>query len=64
MEPVNLLKIDASLLQDHSCLDLTDHCYFFGEYSGKKGFNHSEMNQLIWNFDSIAALRLLAVLGP
>lgn len=50
METSKLQKIDVSLISDHSCLESTDHCYFFGEYTGRQGFNHSEMNQLVWNF--------------
>lgn len=50
MQTFKLQKIDDSLLQEHSCLDRTDNCYFFGEYAGRKGFGHSDMNQLIFNF--------------
>lgn len=50
MATFKLQKIDDSLLQEHSCLEPTDHCYFFGEYAGRQGYGHSEMNQLIYNF--------------
>lgn len=49
MKETNLQRIDESLLQEHSCLDATDYCYFLGEYAGGLGFKHSEMNQLINN---------------
>lgn len=50
MEKFKLQKIDESLQREHSCLELNDQCYFFGEYTGRKGYSHSEMNQLIFNF--------------
>lgn len=50
METSKLQKIDESLQLEHSCLDSTDMCYFFGEYSGRQGYSHSDMNQLIFNF--------------
>ena len=43
-------KIDESLLPQHSCLVPKDHCFFFGDYSGREGFNYSDTNSLIWNF--------------
>lgn len=45
-----VLHIDNSLLQEHSCLDVNDKCYFFGEYAGRQGYSHSDMNQIIFNF--------------
>lgn len=50
MEPIKLQKIDESLLPEHSCIEATDRCYFVGEYASGRGFNHSEMNQVINNF--------------
>lgn len=50
MEPIKLQKIDESLLPEHSCIESTDRCYFVGEYASGRGFNHSEMNQVINNF--------------
>lgn len=44
-----LTKIDELKRPDHHHLDGEDNCYFFGEYTARKGFRHSETNQLIWN---------------
>ncbi|MCW5588636.1 MAG: hypothetical protein KIT27_03125 [Legionellales bacterium] len=45
-----LLKIDQYLIAQHIYLEKTDHCYFLGEYASRQGYNHSPMNQLIFNF--------------
>jgi hypothetical protein len=50
LKKLTLQKIDDSLLQEHICLSSDDKCYFFGEYTGRQGYSHSEMNQLIFNF--------------
>lgn len=50
MDPVKLLKIDESLISEYSNLEPTDHCFFLGDYASRRGFNHSEMNQVINNF--------------
>ena len=50
MEPIKLQKIDESLLLEHSCIEPADRCYFVGEYASGRGFNHSEMNQVVNNF--------------
>jgi hypothetical protein len=50
MQKINLLKIDELLLHEHHCIESTDFCYYIGEYYGRKGFNFSPMNQLIFNF--------------
>ena len=44
-----LTKIDELTRPDHHHLDGDDSCFFFGEYTARKGFRHSETNQLIWN---------------
>lgn len=49
MEVIRLQRIDESILPEHSCLETTDYCYFLGEYASGRGFNHSEMNQIINN---------------
>lgn len=49
MDVIRLQRIDESILQEHSCLETTDYCYFLGEYASGRGFKHSEMNQVINN---------------
>lgn len=48
--PNRLQRIDDQLLSKHHCLNPEDECYFFGEYAGRMGCQHSPMNQLIFNF--------------
>lgn len=48
--PERLTKIDELTRGDHTYLDETDECYFFGDYSARKGFSHSTTNNLILNF--------------
>ncbi len=45
-----LQRIDQLLLPDHYYLSLDDECYFYGEYTAKGGFAHSDTNRLILNF--------------
>lgn len=45
-----LQRIDQLLLPDHFYLEVDDECYFYGEYTVKGGFAHSNTNQLILNF--------------
>jgi hypothetical protein len=49
---VKLTKVDKLTLQNltHWHLDENDECYFFGEYTARRGFNFSDTNQLIYNF--------------
>jgi hypothetical protein len=49
---VNLTKVDELILrtQAHWHLDEGDNCYFYGEYTARRGFNFSHTNQLIFNF--------------
>lgn len=44
-----LTEIDELTRPEHYHLDESDKCYFFGEYTSRKGFSHSETNQLIHN---------------
>jgi len=44
-----LQKVDELLIAQHSCLEKSDYCYFLGEYVSRKGYEHSPMNQLIFN---------------
>jgi hypothetical protein len=43
VEKFTLQKIDESLQEEHLCLESTDKCYFFGEYTGRQGY--SPMNK-------------------
>ncbi len=49
MKNVKLQKIDESLISEHSCLKPEDPCFFLGEYASRQGYQHSPMNQLIFN---------------
>jgi hypothetical protein len=48
--PLRLTKIDDLARPDHSYLTAADDCYFFGEYTARKGFAFSATNRLILNF--------------
>lgn len=48
--PQRLTKVDELTRPDHSYLTATDTCYFFGEYSARKGFAYSQTNNLVLNF--------------
>jgi hypothetical protein len=48
--PQRLTKIDELTRGDHTFLDQSDECLFFGDYSARKGFSHSATNSLIANF--------------
>jgi hypothetical protein len=48
--PQRLTKIDELTRGDHTYLDATDECLFFGEYTARKGFAHSATNNLVLNF--------------
>lgn len=52
-----LTQIDASVRSDHYYLTENDVCLFFGEYTARRGFSHSETNQLISNLKKSVALR-------
>lgn len=45
-----LQRIDEFLLIDHHHLQNDDQCYFYGEYTARRGFSHSKTNDLILNF--------------
>lgn len=45
-----LQRIDQLLLPDHFYLSDEDDCYFYGEYTTRKGYAHSDTNKLILNF--------------
>ena len=44
-----LTQIDSSVRGDHFYLTEEDVCLFFGEYTARRGFSHSDTNQLISN---------------
>jgi len=44
-----LLKVDKSVLSQHSFLSPNDLCYYIHEYTAREGYAHSEANQLIHN---------------
>jgi predicted amidophosphoribosyltransferase len=48
--PPRLTKIDELTRGDHTFLDASDECLFFGDYSARRGFTHSATNHLILNF--------------
>jgi hypothetical protein len=48
--PQRLTKIDDLARPDHWYLTPEDDCYFFGEYTARKGFAFSATNQLTLNF--------------
>lgn len=47
--PNNLTEIDPLTRPDHSYLTADDECMFLGEYTARKGFAHSNTNNLIFN---------------
>ena len=47
--PKNLTEIDPLTRPDHGYLTADDECLFLGEYTARRGFAHSETNQLIFN---------------
>lgn len=49
MRVINPIKIDKSILHNHSYLEETDHCFFFMEYTARKSFEYSPANQIIKN---------------
>jgi predicted amidophosphoribosyltransferase len=48
--PDRLTLIDETNRDGHSCLEVNDKCYFFGEYFAGKGFQGGGTNQLIYNY--------------
>jgi predicted amidophosphoribosyltransferase len=44
-----LTRIDDLTFPDHYRLDITDECYFVGEYTARAGYNFSATNDLIHN---------------
>lgn len=52
-----LTQIDASVRSDHYYLTEDDICLFFGEYTARRGFSHSDTNQLISNLKKSVSLQ-------
>ncbi len=50
MVVARLSKIDELHRPEHYLLTDEDECYYFGEYTAKKGYSYSETNDLISNF--------------
>src|ERR1700684_2001923 len=55
--PQRLTKIDDLTRSDHWYLSESDHCFFLGEYTARKGFAFSATNQLILNFKKSVTTR-------
>lgn len=55
--PQRLTKIDGLTRPDHWYLSDSDHCFFLGEYTARKGFAFSATNQMILNFKKSVATR-------
>lgn len=47
--PTRLSKIDELTRADHTFLEPEDECYYIGDYTARRGFAFSEMNNLINN---------------
>ena len=47
--PSNLTEVDPLTRPDHSYLTGDDECFFLREYTARKGFAHSDTNNLVIN---------------
>jgi len=47
--PLRATKIDEINRKDHYYIVEEDQCFFIGEYTSRKGFQHSQTNQLVLN---------------
>lgn len=47
--PSRLSKIDELTRPDHTFLTPNDECYYLGEYTARRGYTFSEMNDLVQN---------------
>ncbi len=52
-----VLFIDEMVIGDHSFLRKEDGCFYFFEYTARKGYNYSEGNKLIINFKKSVTFR-------
>jgi hypothetical protein len=48
--PQRLTKIDELTRGDHTYLEGSDECLFFGDYTARKGFAYSATNNVVLNF--------------
>ena len=48
--PKRLSRVDELALPDHYFLSPDDACYYFGEYTARRGYSYSDTNDLISNF--------------
>lgn len=47
--PTRLTKIDELTRPDHTFIEAMDECYYVGDYTARRGFSFSEINNLINN---------------
>jgi hypothetical protein len=47
--PSRLTKIDELTRPDHTYLSPEDECYYLGEYTARKGYAFSPINDLVQN---------------
>ncbi len=52
-----LLKIDELVIDDHFYLDEQDECFYFVEYTARKGYSFSDGNKLIYNLKKSVTYR-------
>jgi predicted amidophosphoribosyltransferase len=52
-----LIQIDQLTINDHSYIESTDSCIYFGEYTAREGFAFSNSNQLIFNLKKCVSRR-------
>lgn len=45
-----LQQVDELVLKDHHYLTREDVCYYWGEYTARKGYSYSDTNNLVINF--------------
>jgi len=47
--PIRLTKLDELTRPDHTFITAEDECFYLGEYTARRGFSFSEINNLINN---------------
>ena len=53
--PIRLSKIDDLTRPDHTFIEAADECLYLGEYTARKGYQFSDTNNLIFNFQASLA---------